>query len=326
MRNKFIVILISVFILVIFRLFQRESQNKFIWTPSQEQNKPDKYSILSVNVGNSNLQCYTYKWKLCKKDVENRLKENIATVKPDIILVQEVLPPWLCEEHSEKNPTKVCYDDQEPPQIRRLLGDEYSIACEPLKGYECVGVRKTAGEFVGCLPGEICDARPIKPISGCDPGFSISAVTVKLNNGAIFDIVHSHPQSFSASCRAESLQQAFYPDSPEDSIIQQDKIFVMGDFNFDPWRDNDESVDTWKGIYEKGWKGLPFRYHSGIVEKDPPYYTLKFMGVRRTIDFVVSNFADGKFVVLGESPGTSRLDGGAGNDHRALYGILEISP
>ena len=53
----------------------------------------------------------------------------------------------------------------------------------------------------------------------------------------------------------------------------------------------------------------PFRYHSGIAEKDPPYYTLIY-GVRRTLDVVASNFAEGVCQVLGELPGTSRLDGG----------------
>ncbi|MFA9404100.1 MAG: hypothetical protein ACERKY_13670, partial [Anaerolineales bacterium] len=65
---------------------------------------------------------------------------------------------------------------------------------------------------------------------------------------------------------------------------------------------------------------------SGMAEHDPPYFTLKYPTFSRTYDHVVSNFLEGTTLVLGESPGTYRLDGGSGMDHRAVYGILNFEP
>ena len=75
----------------------------------------------------------------------------------------------------------------------------------------------------------------------------------------------------------------------------------------------------WSDIFKNGWGGKQLFYHSGISEKIPPNYTYFFI-IRRTLDIVVSNFAKGTCYVLGVSPGTKRLDGGSGTDHRALYG------
>jgi hypothetical protein len=47
---------------------------------------------------------------------------------------------------------------------------------------------------------------------------------------------------------------------------------------------------------------------------------------KKSLDFAVSNFARGQLLLFGESPGTMRLDGGAVNDHRALFGFLEFLP
>jgi hypothetical protein len=150
-------------------------------------------------------------------------------------------------------------------------------------------------------------------------------VTVKLRTGVTLDVVNVHPQNIPASCRSQLLRTAFLWGVPENSIIHEDKVLLVGDFNLDPWRDHDESVIVWGQIFADGWSGQPYRYHSGIVEKDPPHHTFVFF-IRKTLDFAVSNFAKGQLLVLGESPGTMRLDGGAGNDHRALFGFLELMP
>lgn len=121
------------------------------------------------------------------------------------------------------------------------------------------------------------------------------------------------------------LIQAFTGDGETPSILENDKVLVMGDFNFDPWRTKDSSSRAWKGIVDTGWRGRSYKYHSGIGEVDPPRLSYKFVK-RRTLDLVLSNFAEGTCRVLGETPGTSRLDGGSGNDHLAVYGVLEIKP
>lgn len=307
-------------------VFRNRSLGPFIWSESGMNSLPNHYSVMTANVGNSDLGCFRYNWKLCRKDVETRLAANIQTIQPDIITLQEVLPPWLCEETAENDPDKVCFDAQEVPQARRLLGPDYSIVCDQRLQYECIAVHRRAGEIIGCPPGGYCSiARTVEVGLDCDSGFSISAVSIRLWDGKQLDVVNVHPPSFSDRCRVESLRAAFYGSSDAGPIIEQERVLVMGDFNMDPWRSRNDSKQTWEKIFTAGWAGRPFRYHSGSAEIDPPRYTLVF-GIRRTLDLVLSNFADGVCQVLGESPGTSRLDGGRGNDHRAVYGVLNFAP
>jgi hypothetical protein len=212
------------------------------------------------------------------------------------------------------------------PQVRRLLGDNYTIVCEAESQYECFGIRKDIGEIEGCSLGDLCyNARHSPVPEDCNNGFSISAVTVTLNNGAVFDLVNVHPASFSEECRTKLLLQAFTGNEAVPTVLKSDNVLIMGDFNLDPWRTRDSSSEVWQDIFDAGWRGKKYKYHSGIAETDPPLFTFKFIK-HQTLDLVVSNFAEGGCMVLGETPGTTRIDGGSGNDHRAVYGILEIKP
>jgi hypothetical protein len=285
------------------------------------------FSVLSANVGNSDLRCRNYIFKLCYKDAEERIAANIQALSADIIALQEVLPPWMCDQVQENNKNKVCSELQVIPQVRRLVGADYTIACTSRNQFECIAVKTDVGEILGCEPGSLCNtARTGAQLPGCSDGFSVSAVTIRLKDGFQFDLVNAHPQSFNAGCRAKMLALILEGNSSEPALIREEKVLLLGDFNLDPWRDHDESARTWRAYFEKGHAGQPFRYHSGIAEKNPPYVTLPFFLARKTLDLAVSNFADGVFLTLGESPGTKRLDGGHGMDHRAIFGTLSYRP
>jgi len=297
-------------------------KNNFTWNPPPVDRTQNQYLVMTVNVGNSDWDCTPYKWKLCKKVVEQKLTEHLQIIKPDLITLQELLPPRLCQNANETDSHKVCYDPQSIPQVRRLLGPEYTIVCEPHSQYECFGIKKDIGHVNGCPDGELCySTRSTDTGNNCDNGFSISAITVQLNNGFVFDMVNVHPQSMSSVCRANMLLRAFQGDKSQQPIIQNDNVLILGDFNLDPWRNKDVSVKAWQSIFSKGWANKKYHYHSGVAEITPPYYTFQFI-VKGTYDLAVSNFASGICHVLGETPETARLDGGSGNDHRAVYGVL----
>jgi len=283
-------------------------------------------SILSANVGNLDLSCRSVLNKLCHKDVEERISANIRRLAPDIVLLQEVLAPWQCM-GKEKDNDKVCYEEQTTPQVRRLIGDNYTIVCNSRNQFECIAVKTSIGLILGCQPGSLCNnARTLPETDGCDNGFTISAATIKLlHTNLTFDIVNFHPQSTSSSCRAKMISVAITGNQLTPSLIQENNVILAGDFNLDPWRDRDESAVVWNNLYSNGWNEKKFRYHSGIVEKTPPYFTSFLFYRKRTLDFIVSNFASGTCTVLGESPNTERLDGGRGTDHRAIFGFLKIS-
>jgi hypothetical protein len=321
------------FLIVFLLLFINGTGANIFWKGQNSSNSPmqsfvkssrDDFSVLSANLGNSDARCLRHQKRLCRKSVEARITENVKALKPDIVILQESLPPWLCEFKPDTNQKNVCSEIQVEHQVRRILGSDYTIACEPRKEFECIAVHTSAGDIAGCPKGEIClHARSIIPPDYCRDHFTVSAATVNLRNGVSFDIVNMHPPGTNTACRIYFLEEAFKKPPENNHFLKTNKVLAIGDFNFDPWRDTNRSVKVWEKIMESGWAGIPFRYHSGIVETDPPYPTLIYV-IRKTFDLAVSNFASGTMNVLGKSPGTLRLDGGQGTDHRAIFGILTI--
>jgi endonuclease/exonuclease/phosphatase family metal-dependent hydrolase len=295
--------------------------SRHIMMKSPNNTTPKSFSVLTANVGNLNLNCRDVLNKLCYKDVEEKISSNIKALNPDIIALQEVLAPWQCD-GSETNRKRVCFDQQITPQARRLVGDNYTIVCNTRNQFECIAVKIDVGEIIGCDKGSICNsARTAPEVPNCDNGFTVSAATVKMMGGFIFDVVNFHPQSTNDKCRAKMISFAFEGTDP---LIQQENVLLLGDFNFDPWRDQDHSTETWNRLLDMGWRNKNFTYHSGIAERNPPYYTSHLFYRKRSVDFVISNFAEGVCFVLGESPNTTRLDGGKGTDHRAVFGLLTV--
>jgi hypothetical protein len=289
--------------------------------------------LLQANVGNVDAECAgPYLYNLCRRDIEARLSDAIAELRPDIVALQEVVSDAQCDEIEETDSTKVCHFEHrasEPNQVRRLVGPDYTIACDARNAYECVAVSRTFGTIRGCEPGALClHARTPAASDGCDAGFTVSAVEVEPRGMPPFTLVNAHPPSgLAAECRNEQLQQIFEGRADERLAAPEGPTLLAGDFNLDPFNENpllsdDPSVVTWNA-----WVGPDrrFRYHSGPAERIPPHYTGFFhFGIRFVLDHVASDFLEGHCTTLGEAPGTSRLDGlddsepHEGTDHRAL--------
>jgi len=329
MNKKVYIAMVLVFVLgFILFLLSTNPLSLFITWDSFEipsPDSPDQFSVLNVNVGNADLRCAPYKYKLCFTQTETKIQKNIARLHPNIVFLQEALALWQCEQTHETNPGKVCSEKQSVPQIRRLLGDDYTIVCNSINQTDCIAVQVNTGNISGCPTGDVCvtpENRTSRPIEGCDPGFTVMAATVELQNGNVFDVVNTHLPSASDNCREKLLSQVFQ--NPNSKLIENKKILVAGDFNMDIWRSKANSVKKFNQIYEQGWMGKPFRFHSGSAENIPPYITYTFF-LKRTLDLVYSNFAEGTMVVLGVSPGTPSMDEGFGMDHEAIFGWLSFS-
>lgn len=279
--------------------------------------------LMQANIGNADFGCEDYVWKPCKIEVEEGVRDGIASHAPDVVVLQEVVPSAFCDALDEQDETRTCHAAHradEPEQARRVLGDDFTIACEDHNAYECVGVRVGWGTIAGCDEGALCigGAEAAPAVDGCDPGFSVSRVAVTPTDGAPFTLVNGHPQSgFEYACRATQMEQLF------GGLVDDGQALVAGDMNLDPFEDTDESVRVW---IDNVGDDVRFRYHSGEAEHVPPYPTLD-VGLETfdaVLDHVVSDFADGTCTTLGQAPGTSRLDGGGGTDHRALLCPLSI--
>lgn len=283
-------------------------------------NNRDGLTVLTVNVGNTSPLCWPYFVKLCRRAVETRIARNLQAVNPDLVAIQEILPPWMCENRRFTPPGSACAGSTGVPQVRRLLGPDYTIVCETRNAFECIAVRTGAGEILSCDPGALCHTdRFERQPEDCRHSVSIMAATVQIK-GRTFDVVNAHAENRSPACRLAAIRQVFEPCG----LVREEKALIMGDFNLDPWREDDPSIRYWR--QQTGTDSASdYIYHSGIAEREPPYPTLRYPFFTRTYDHVLSNFLTGATQVLGESPETARLDGGWGMDHRAVYGYLSFT-
>ena len=282
--------------------------------PDLEQSDEPGFTVLTANIGNADPRCVFQRLKLCRSDVEARLTESLAALRPDVVALQETLPDHLCEGVPPVDNGHVCSEEYAEPQVRRLLGPDYSIVCEESNFIECIGVRIDVGEILGCELGGLCMSDRVVSIAlGCRTHLTVFAAAVTIGERA-FDIVNAHPENRSAECRLDSLRQVFDGD-----LIREEEALVLGDLNLDPWRGDDVSTEYWN---TQVGPTLAFYYHSGPAERVPPHPTIFYPLFRRTLDHVASNFLAGSMLTLGEAEGTVRLDGGGGTDHRALFGRL----
>lgn len=304
-----------------------------LWSDMPEAGK-DAFSVLVANVGNIDfLRCDSAVYKLCDADQEARIAARIKQLEPDVALLVEVMNPKQCEALAATAPDwHVCHPDRpQGDQARRLLGDDYTIACEPRAGYECVGIRKAFGALTSCAAGGLCrpGLRTAGPFDGCDPGFTIAAATARIDERQV-DLVVAHPPSATSpeaiACRRAYLPAALAAQGEDGSLRRGAAAIIGGDLNLDPWRaptDADGAYFRERVGLEAGAAAL--RAHSGPVERDPPYWTALLL--RRTLDHVASEGLVGRCITLGAAPDALALDLGQGTelqrlDHLAQYCVL----
>lgn len=262
--------------------------------------------VVQANVGNSNvLGCNDQVFKLCLRPVEQRGAEALQALRPDLVSFQEILPPDLCRRAPSPNPYNLCSGPLDPPsQVARLLGAGYDERCDDRFGWDCIAARR------GAVALDSHTTRPV--VSGCeDRGFTLGVGTIRVGGWPIA-VTNAHPDSRDAACRADQLRDLF-----EDALPARGPALVLGDFNLDPYREDDVSVRYWKTQVPKR-----FRYAStdaitfalGPSQLDPTGQTRDSeadLVSRRTLDHVL---------LRGDLSGRCdprRIDGGGGMDHLA---------
>lgn len=311
------------------------------------------YTLLQANIGNVDPVCSLQaRSKLCRQDVEDRIASRIKALRPALVSLQEVLPDWICREGRASGNGLVCKGYQSRPvrdQVRRLLGDDYSIVCEPHQSWDCIGLRKDAGRILpdseghACPPGGLCGTerlsggepkalnrdqaytlyRAVTVDSPIDAGFHVMAVDLELG-GRPLRLINGHPQSGGKAAqiqaRAGQIEGLF------SRLARGPRVLVAGDLNLDPFRQNDVAVAAFNAHVDNyGPKGQlsaskAFHYHSGPVEQPPvwpPRLTAHYLKPLQslTLDHVLSNFAGGTCRTL---TGPEHLSGNKGTDHEAL--------
>jgi len=273
-----------------------------------------QYTVLTANVGNADIMCGSdYMFKLCKFDVVKKIGDSIKKISPDIVALQEVYDINMCDNKTaEKDKKKVCHDykNRDPrEQVRRLLGEEYTIVCDGRSNFECIGIKKGVGKADGCGVGEMCrgkGALTLPEPDGCEPYPVIFGVDARIG-GNKMRIIDAHPAASKSECRTKDIEHLFRGVGGKKPLADPGlKVLAMGDLNMDPFLEPpDASARIWRD-FVGGEK--PFRYMCGPAEANPPYPTC----AGRTLDHVISNFAIGDCMTLGRDKDNPRLDGTVG--------------
>jgi endonuclease/exonuclease/phosphatase family metal-dependent hydrolase len=267
--------------------------------------------VVQANVGNVNLNCNDQVFKLCLRPVEQRAAAALRELSPDVVAFQEILPvdPFdLCAEAPSPNPANLCAAPRATGlQATRLLGPGYRVACDTRFGWECLAVKEGVLDVAGSLA-----TRPVLPACE-DRGFTLNSATIRVEGWPV-TVTVGHPDSRDAECRRDQVRDLF-----EGAVPAEVPTLVMGDWNLDPFREDDVSVEYWNASVASR-----FAYAStqeltffplapsqldptGEVRDPEPANP----GGARTIDLVLA--AGG----VGGTCRVQRIDGGGGMDHRA---------
>ena len=325
--NKKIIVAVLIFFVMLIVILVADMKHDFVQMELSNLPMVDngELSVLSANIGNSNLRCKKYFWKLCITEVENNIKQNINVLEPDIVILQELLPYEVCADHPTDNSEIVCSQySPDDHQAARLLPDQYTIVCDNNSHMQCIGVNNRIGEVDSCSPGNLCfNGRTVEPVEGCTPNFTVFAISVITKDENVFDIVNVHLNSRDSYCRTATFEKIFLQ-TPENSIIKNHDVIIAGDFNIDLFRGQKNEVEEIVELVNSGWDGSILTIHSPINPPAEPPITFRLGFITKTLDYCYSNFLDGEMLILGETDGTTRLDGGWGMDHLALYGVFEL--
>lgn len=275
-------------------------------------------TVVLANLGNVNVPgCSEQAYKLCQRPVEERATEALRALRPDLAALVEVLPADLCRRAPSTNPDNLCSRPLEPAsQVQRLLGRRVRWACDRRYGWDCLAVSQRVA-----LERPL-DTRPVPP-SCEDDGFTVSVGTARVHGWPV-TVAVAHPSSSDVDCRADQVRDLF-----EAGMPRAGAAIVAGDFNLDPYREDDASV----AAFREGTRGYALAstdaftsFPAGPSQLDPG---------GRTLDNDVALDAPGPFeqrsidhvLVRGGVKGSCavrRVDGGGGMDHRAQACRLRV--
>ena len=263
--------------------------------------------VLQANIGNSNLNCgLASYWKLCLQNVENAIRDRVAQVNADVVLLNELHPDWLCRGNAATWANGVCENYTTRAvrdQVRRILGSGYTIVCDPWHGWDCIGIKKVIGGVAAtvandsagrtCPAGYLCGyatdfsngdatATNKEPYfheyaatynsSSVDGGFHMLYVDATIN-GVPMRIVNGHPQSGGSGTGAkEQARSVQIGNAFSQWLAGQPRVLLGGDINTDVYTwDGDVSAQTWRTYVDNydasgNRTDKTYWYHSGVAE------------------------------------------------------------
>ncbi len=261
---------------------------------------------LSWNLGNL-VESQPYTRRMRSLAFEQHVATQLRELVPDLVGLQEVLSPFECAAVDERVPSRTCFGVTEQlPPVRRLLGPDYSIACDGNHQSACVGVHVGFGRIRGVEPGGLALAgadTPRLPFEPCESAecaqetgapecldfTSVSSVLVDTGAFGTVRVVNVHLHPWGPPCQWAMERSAF-------ALVDDTPTIVLGDWNFDP-----RAIETAPGRLwaEHVGEGRRFTSHHPTDAEARPIPT-KDDG--RSLDRLITDFAIGLCEVRSDPP------------------------
>lgn len=206
---------------------------------------PTDLTVVTLNVGTLNLADPIYLRHISNQAYEDFIGARLRTLGADLVALQGLLPPIVCSTANETDPARTCFESNlRPTQAERLLGPDYQVVCDAVRGVTCLGVHRR----VGIPPTAVRQtaSAPLPPCSvganacdeaHCDEDSSVTRLALDTPGGPILVVFFllSGPGRGAGgfytgqSCRAPQVEQLFEPAGTLGS-----EPLLVGDLAFDP--------------------------------------------------------------------------------------------
>lgn len=224
--------------------------------------EPADVRVMTLNIGNGEIGGNRYDLRVRSQAYEDGLAQAIADLQPAVIGLQEVISREACEgSPAETDEGRTCFDAaNRPDQVRRLVGDDYTIVCDAIASVDCLAVRTDFGRIeglplggydpkwrhtepmpAGFEPCSFVDGECQPKLRRCDTESSVLWADISLLADGHEDqrmrIVHLHPVAFGDACRENQMLAAYARVSEAwDEPASERPSMILGDWNFDPDR------------------------------------------------------------------------------------------
>jgi hypothetical protein len=206
-------------------------------TPAPDEPAVVHFVAMTYNLTTADVSDENYADRIRHRAYEAHLGERIRSEGADVIALQGVLSPARCATFVETNEEYGCFgvveERPEEAPVRRLLGPDYSIACDAAEGAACIAVHVDFGEIVG-IPrgtlgetltdppsGEMCEIDECEPqANNCAAGSAIVGAAVRRDTDRPEELTHDGPREFfvinlaatpvGEPCRDDQIEQAFF--------------------------------------------------------------------------------------------------------------------
>jgi hypothetical protein len=299
------------------------------------QEDPDRLRYLAINVGNASPQFRCWELKLCRAKDVKRVRDYIATWKPDIILFSEVY-------RAEQLTGKAVNGPILPPGYRGVCGDSrdrFTLQLVDAKApnasheHECIAWKSARLSLIPDSSKSVYgrndeygdDTTPTEASRHgykepkCSYDFTGFRVRLLLNKRTTITAVTVHPNANNSQCRTQEIAR-YWSD-----LAVGERVIIGGNWN----TSSDAELQKPKGFKVNYSKGQ----HWDIV-KHGNESSVQYVGrlIKRKFDHTFSNFGSpcrdcGQFYKTSDLPFGSVLggyhkhplaDGGNGLDHRQI--------